>query len=195
MRPFPHGRLTAAGLGFVIAALAAAACSSSSPGPSVAHLPGHHHPASAAAPALTAQQSDQDMIAFARCVRAHGVQMSDPYHRPGHSGLTINMPSATAANLPALDACHHFLAPIIQMKEAGAASQAAPELPALTRYARCMRAHDIAMLNPTNDGSLNLGRVQGITGNYGRYSPQFRAADTACRHLLPPGVHDDGTGP
>lgn len=27
------------------------------------------------------------------------------------------------------------------------------------------------------------------------YSPQFRAADAACRHLLPAGVHNDGTGP
>jgi len=37
--------------------------------------------------------------------------------------------------------------------------------------------------------------VPGITSDFGRYSPQFRAADTACRHLLPTGVHDDGTGP
>jgi len=80
------------------------------------------------------------------------------------------------------------------MKKGGAA-QVAPELPALTRYAECMRSHDIDMLDPTPSGALSLGNVPGITASFGRYSPQFRAADSACRHLLPASVHDDGTGP
>jgi hypothetical protein len=58
-----------------------------------------------------------------------------------------------------------------------------------------MRARDIAMLDPTPDGQLSLGQVPGITSDTGRYSPQFRNADAACRHLLPAGIHDDGTGP
>ena len=58
-----------------------------------------------------------------------------------------------------------------------------------------MRAHDIPMLDPTSFGALNLGNPPGVSSDFGRYSPQFRAADTACRHLLPAGVHDDGTGP
>jgi hypothetical protein len=58
-----------------------------------------------------------------------------------------------------------------------------------------MRAHDIPMLDPTVAGQLALGQVPGITGDSGRYSTQFRQADGACRHLLPAGVHDDGTGP
>ena len=69
------------------------------------------------------------------------------------------------------------------------------QLAALTRYAQCMRRHDIDMLDPTPSGQLNLGTVPGITSNFGRYSPQFRSADAACRHLLPAGVHDNGTGP
>jgi hypothetical protein len=51
------------------------------------------------------------------------------------------------------------------------------------------------MLDPGPQGQLNLGDVPGITSEFGRYSPQFRAADSACRHLLPAGVRDDGTGP
>ena len=58
-----------------------------------------------------------------------------------------------------------------------------------------MRAHDIGMLDPTSQGQVNLGNVPGITGDVGRYSPQLRAADAACRHLLPANIHDDGTGP
>ena len=95
----------------------------------------------------------------------------------------------------ALHACTHFMQPIIQMKQAGQEALAAPRLRALTNYARCMRAHDIPMLDPTTLGELNLGHVPGISSDFGRYSPQFRAADTACRHLLPAGVADNGTGP
>jgi hypothetical protein len=58
-----------------------------------------------------------------------------------------------------------------------------------------MRGRNIDMLDPTPQGQLNLGHVPGITDNFGRYSPQFRAADATCRHLLPAGVRDDGTGP
>jgi hypothetical protein len=58
-----------------------------------------------------------------------------------------------------------------------------------------MRAHDITMLDPTSSGALNLGHVPGMNSDFGRYSPQFRAADAACRRLLPAGVRDNGTGP
>jgi hypothetical protein len=187
-------RRVAALLAVFVAAMAIAACSSGQSGPQVAHLPGHGGQARAAGQ-LTVAQSDRDMISFARCMRAHGVQMSDPYHRAGHSGLSIAIPAQTAANQPAFSACMHFLQPIIQMKNAHAAAVAAPMMHQLTQYARCMRAHDIGMLDPTPQGQLNLGRVPGITSNFGRYSPQFRAADAACRHFLPAGVHDDGTGP
>jgi hypothetical protein len=182
------------------AAPLAAACSPGSggqaaPGRSaVASLPGHGD-ASTGPPPLTQARSDQDMISFTRCMRDHGVQMPDPFHRPGHAGLTLDMPTRDQATRPAYTACTHYIQRIIQIKQAGAAAQAAPHLDALTRYAQCMRGHDIAMLDPTPQGELNLGNVPGITSDFGRYSPQFGAADTACRHLLPAGVHDNGTGP
>jgi hypothetical protein len=135
------------------------------------------------------------MISFARCMRGRGVHMSDPFHRPGHAGLSFELPTLTAAGRTAYNACVHFIQPIVNAKQAGAASSAAHDLPALTRYARCMRGHDINMLDPTSFGALNLGNVPGITSNFGRYSPQFRAADAACRRLLPVGVHDNGSGP
>jgi len=176
------------------AVLALAACSSSSPGRPVANLPGHHG-GHAANGHLTTAQGDHLMIMFTRCMRAHGVPMRDPFHIPGHAGLSIEMPTQSPSSAAAYQACNHFLQPIIQMKNAHAATVAPPELAALTRYARCMRGHDISMLDPTSYGGLNLGHVPGITSTFGRYSPQFRAADQACRHFLPAGVHDTGTGP
>jgi hypothetical protein len=185
--------------GWVVALLvvvAAAGCSSAASGPGsapVASLSGHA--TASAAQALTTQQGDQNILSFTRCMRSHGVQMSDPVHRPGHAGLTIDMPSRAPANSAAFAACIHFIQANITAKQAGAAAQAAPHLPALTRYAQCMRSHDINMLDPTPFGDLNLGHVPGITSDFGRYSPQFRAADAACRHFLPAGIRDDGTGP
>jgi hypothetical protein len=191
------------GKAVILAGLAVlmAACSSgggSGPGNArVASLAaGSSHTGHAQAGPPTAAQSDLDMVHFARCMRSHGVQMSDPFHQPGHTGLSVNMPTQDAATRPAYAACNHFMQPIIQAKEAHAATQMTPaHLAALTRYAECMRSRDISMLDPTTTGALSLGNVPGITSDFGRYSPQFRAADTACRHFLPAGVQDDGTGP
>jgi hypothetical protein len=201
LRPPPGRRWLALALLVTVTAALSAACSSGSgaqagPGNSpVASLSGHggSTPGAPQMPSLT--QSDEDFVNFARCMRAHGVQMSDPFHRPGHAGLSIDMPTRDAATSAAYGACTHFISKIIAAKQAGAASRAVADLPALTRYAQCMRSHDIPMLDPTADGELNLGNVPGINSDFGRYSPQFRAADSACRHLLPAGVNDDGTGP
>ena len=190
------GRVLAAAVLAGVAVLAAG-CSSAARGPGsapVASLSGTARATSAAQP-LTEQQGDQNIVSFTRCMRGHGVQMSDPVHRPGHAGLSIDMPSQGPANSAAYAACIHFIQANIEAKQSAAAAQAAPHLAALTRYAQCMRSHDINMLDPTPDGGLNLGNVPGITSDYGRYSPQFRAADAACRHFLPAGIRDDGTGP
>ena len=140
-------------------------------------------------------QSDQNMVSFARCLRSHGVNEPDPFHRPGHSGLSIEIPAPGPSTNSALTACNHYIQPLMQEKQAGAPQELASWLPALTRYAECMRSHDISMLDPNSQGSLNLGNVPSISSDFGRYSPQFRAADRSCRHLLPAGVSDDGTGP
>ena len=177
------------------AAAVLAGCSSgtAASGPAntpVASLPGHTAPAASGGAALTQAQSDRDMLAFTHCMRAHGVAVRDPFHRPGHAGLTLDVPSAPPP--AATRACNHFIAPLVQAKQAAAAANMTPaRLAALTRYAQCMRSHDIAMLDPDRYGGVALGP----NSQFGRYSPQFRSADTACRHLLPAGVRDDGTGP
>jgi hypothetical protein len=193
----PPGRARAPGAvaALMATAVLAVACSSPASGPQVASLGGHH--GSAAAAGLTTAQSDRDMLSYARCMRAHGMAIPDPAHIPGHSGLTLQFPATPSPITRAADAaCMHFMGPIIRAKQAGAAAAMSPaRLAALTRYARCMRAHDISMLDPTSFGALNLGNVPGMNSDFGRYSPQFRAADAACRHVLPAGVSDNGSGP
>ena len=170
-------------------ALAICACSSlqAGPGPSVASLPSH----SASPPAaLTQDQQFQRLVKFAECMRGHGTDVPDP--QPGRFQIPVATDPATAA---ALRACQQWLPSLDAGGGVSPSPTLASEIPHLIAYARCMRAHDIAMLDPNSFGALNLGPVPGITNDYGRYSPQFRAADAACRSLLPAGVHDDGTGP
>ena len=184
--------LTAAAAALVALIVLAGACSSPSSNRTVASLPGQTGSGGGTSgQPLTPAQGDQEFIDFARCMRAHGVATPDPVHIPGHQGLSLSLPDRNATTTPAYSACEHLLAGVEQMKRQGAVQ----ELPALTAYAHCMRAHDISMLDPTPAGQLSLGNVPGITSDFGRYSPQFRAADTACRQLLPAGVHDDGSGP
>lgn len=176
--------------------VATAACSSGAPARQVATLPSDEaSTGTGSGGTQTVSQSDQAFVDFARCLRSHGVNEPDPRQRPGDVGLSVDIPRPTAANRAALAACDHFMAKTFSDKEAGASRELAQWLPSLVRYAACMRSHDIDMLDPGPDGQLNLGDVPGITSDFGRYSPQFRAADAACRHLLPAGVRDDGTGP
>ncbi len=171
--------------------MALAGCGSSR-GPGVASLSGH-------GPTTTAGTDfDADMVAYAHCMRAHGSDVPDPVHRPGHPGLSLELPEGASDNptfQAADEACRHLLSGLIAMKQAHQPTMSGTELDALAAYAACMRAHQIGMLDPTPQGVLNLGHVPGIASSTGRYSPEFRAADQACRHLLPRGVKDDGTGP
>jgi hypothetical protein len=177
----------------VVATILAAGCSSA-PAPSGLTTGGTAAGGTVADQLLI--QGDQDLVNFARCMRAHGVQMSDPYHQPGHMGLTVNLPRQDSATRTAWSACRHYIQALVQIKEDRMAALAGPRMAALTRYAECMRVHDITMLDPNTQGELNLGDVPGMASNgFSRYSPQFRSADAVCRRLLPAGTADDGTGP
>jgi hypothetical protein len=168
-------------------ALAVCACSSGQPDASVASLPSQ----SARSPrTLTQAQEFHRLVQFAECMRSHGINVPDP--QPGRVQIPVATGPATAA---AVRACQQWLPSFYPGNGVNPTPSLAAELPHLIAYARCMRGHDIAMLDPNSFGALNLGPVPGITNDFGRYSPQFRAADAACRHLLPAGVHDDGTGP
>jgi hypothetical protein len=176
----------------------AAACSSSPSARTVASLPATSASAGTATAARASNGSyDQDIVNYTHCLRSHGVNEPDPVNEThnGHTGLSFALPPATAANQTALSACNHFIADLVAAKQAGANQELTRWMPSLVRYASCMRRHDVPMLDPGPQGQLNLGNVPGITSDFGRYSPQFRAADSACRHLLPRGVRDDGTGP
>jgi hypothetical protein len=135
------------------------------------------------------------MLLFTRCMRTHGIDMGDPVARPGHAGLSIDLPERGPATSTAYRACGSLLQPLIEAKQAHQRVIPDSERLGLVHYADCMREHSISMLDPTPDGALSLGNVPGVNTDFGRYSPQFLVADRVCRRLLPAGVHDNGTGP
>lgn len=138
---------------------------------------------------------DRGMIRYAACMRAHGANVPDPVHRPGHTGLSLNFPAPSPAVTRADRACGHYIAALVAAKEQGARARQSDSFRLhLLHYAQCMRQHGIPMLDPDQFGSLNLGHDPGISP-VGRYTPVFRHADQACRSLLPAGVRDNGSGP
>jgi hypothetical protein len=193
----PHRHKPAA-IGLLLAVtVLTAACSSSHPTERVASVQGGQQAGASRTQTPSVADSDQAMLDYTTCMRAHGVQMRDPFHRPGHNGLSIELPTMTPPVREANQACQHILQPIIDAKQAGQRERAAANLPALISYARCMRQHAVPMPDPGPDGQLNLGEVPGISSDIGRHDPRFRAADADCRGLLPADVaaRDDGTGP
>jgi hypothetical protein len=173
-------------------ALVTAGCSSSGAGSGVPTAGGSARAQAAAG------DFDQAMLDYVHCMRGHGVTISDPAPRPGHTGLSLTPPAMSTPGVREADAqCNHFLAPINAMKSAAAHDRLTPAvMSALLSYSRCMRSHDIPLEDPDpGDGHVSMGNVPGLDNNVSRSDPLFHSADAECRHVLPASVPDDGTGP
>jgi hypothetical protein len=129
----------------------------------------------------------QKALAYAQCVRAHGVpDYPDPNSRgqfivPNGSGNTL--PSVSPASLDAANkACHSLLPPSMAMPPKGRA----PSSDQL-KFSQCMRRHgEPSFPDPAAIGSLTL--PPGMDAQ----SPQFQNAEKACQSLMPqnPGGQD-----
>jgi hypothetical protein len=112
-------------------------------------------------------------LAYARCMRAHGVP---DFPDPNSNGQFSPRP-VTSQETAAHQVCHHLL-------NGGSPPDAAQQqhmLAQLLRYARCMRAHGLPnFADPqATGGEIGIGG-QGID----IHSPQFQAADHACHSLV-----------
>jgi hypothetical protein len=151
--------------------LIAAGCGSDSPSPSVAQPP----MTSTQAPPSEGGSAPNggDPIAFATCMRAHGVRdFPDPKVTSG--GEIISIPDDDSPRFrSALDSCRKLL------PDGGVPSpaQQAQEQRQLLRFAACMRAHGVRNFpDPTFSG----GRPGFPGDRIDRSSPRFAAAKKAC---------------
>jgi hypothetical protein len=141
-----------------------------------------------AAPASSASDGSANAgaLAYARCMRSHGISdFPDPNSNGGFaiqnspgSDLDPNNPRYQAA----ASACH-ALAP----KAPASGPQARAES---LKYSRCMRAHGIKDFpDPNSQGQINLTlpKAGQPPGDLDPSNPRYQSAATACRQYQPGG--------
>jgi len=172
------GPLAAALLG---AGLLAAACGGPA-GPGVANA----GPAGSASPGASGHGS---LLAYSRCMRAHGITKFPDPDSHGDLGLNAGPGSGIDPNSPQYKAADRACKHLMPAPNAG---QAAQDRPALLRYARCMRAHGIPDFpDPEPGGGLSIKASRG--SDLDPNNPIYKAADRACTHYMPGGGHGGST--
>jgi hypothetical protein len=167
-------------------AVVAAACGGGSNSAGVAHVGATTTPTTAlAGPSVTSLSSLQsDQLAFAGCMRSHGVpDYPDPNSQGGFSApkgqarsdLDLNSSRFQAA----LKACNKLLP---KGGPATPAQQAAVSAQAL-EFARCMRAHGVPGFPDPGSGPHRGYFVQAENGPLSPSNPQFARAQQTCRKL------------
>ena len=134
---------------------------------------GKPHSSAGASPTPSQDRSEQ-VLAFARCMRAHGVNMPDPVTDNGRLAISIPRGTNPATLEAAQKACRQYL------PNGGVPPSMSPQqLAQLRKYAECMRQHGVDMPDPDPaGGGLRLKNVNPD-------SPAFKAAEQACRALNP----------
>jgi hypothetical protein len=133
--------------------------------------------ATASAPA-SGDREDQ-MRAFAQCMRDHGVDVPDPQPGAGPGGgMALNLNPDDPTFRAAFEACRSKLPNNGEPPRLNA-----EQLEQYRQFAACMREHGVDVPDPNPDGTLALGPGRG-PGRFDRNDPTFQAAITACRDKL-----------
>jgi len=130
----------------------------------------------------------QELVAFAHCMRAHGVpDFPDPLPDGGFPRTGGGNADPQAAS--AMHTCQHLLPP----KPVLSAAQQARVLAQDLKWARCMRAHGFPGFS---DPSVrpHAGIVIFAPAGFDPGSPQAQAAAKACGQLAGPVVIAQGRG-
>ena len=130
--------------------------------------------------AQTTQADPQTaQLKFARCMRQHGVDVSDPGSAGGNSDFNAGAGGASVQQ--AQQACAKFLR---GAAPTGAQSSGADtgQQQALLAFARCMRRHGVDFPDPTtSNGVTQLSPGNNVNPN----DPRVRQAQDACAKNLP----------
>ena len=165
-------------VGAVVAlTLAVAACGGGGKANGVASLSGSGK-ATATTSASSSYDDRQKALAWARCMRQHGINLPDPkFDAWGHSqqqlpsGAQTKSPKFKAAD----QACQKYL------PNGGASEKPNPqEQQQMLQFARCMRQHGIADFPDPDNGHFQW------PGSPERDTPKFKAAQQACERAVPP---------
>jgi hypothetical protein len=137
---------------------------------------------------------EEAMLAFARCMREHGVNIPDPTRSGEGGGFRFRSgargPDPSSAKFREAErACQRFLEqakPLNLSEEDRAAMQ-----DAVLEYAKCMRRHGVDMPDPDFSGpGIKLQLPKGV----GPDNPRFEAAQKACQSILQDAQRKAGLG-
>jgi hypothetical protein len=160
--------------------LLAAGCGGS-PGSHVAQLGSTTMQSSSSSNPSAASALQTDEVAFAHCMRSHGVSR---YPDPTRSGLVkegLQQLGVTSSRFQSASSdCNHLL----PNGGSGRSPAQVQQVRALSlEFAQCVRRHGVPnMPDPDTDGRIPDPATVGI--NQG--SPKFEAANQACRKYRPP---------
>jgi hypothetical protein len=151
----------------------------------------------APSPSLSAEES---LLAYARCMREHGIDMPDPEFKGDANGGKVNIslgnPNGSKIDKNKMDAaeaaCGHFMQNAPFGPGGGQMDQATQD--ALLAFAKCMREHGINMPDPQFTGGGAIQNVEGI-GSSDKDSAKFQEAQQACQDKLPGGGPNASAGP
>jgi hypothetical protein len=172
--------------------LLTAACSSSSPSPGVASAPssgtaGH---TGSASPSQSASSSGMAVgIAYAQCMRSHGVSaFPDPHAGPNGQGAGWLLPASVNMASPQFQAATKACGPMPNLGGSSVPPLTAAQQQQYLRWAACIRAHGVPGFK---DPTFPNGYPQFTTSGDGA---QMQAAQQACASYLRgiPGA-DSGT--
>ena len=130
----------------------------------------------------------QAALAYARCMRAHGVpDFPDP---DSNGQFNVDRHSVSSQETAANQVCHHLL----NTGDQANAARQQQGLGQALKYARCMRAHGVPNFPDPQTTNGGIGQSSGLVvrlHGINIHSPQFQAANQACVHYTP-GVGQGG---
>jgi hypothetical protein len=190
--------------GAVIAgALLASGCGGSSPSASVAHL--GTTTTSPTAKGSGNENGNGSPLAYARCMRAHGVpDFPDPNAQGGftfqggpNSDTGPDSPGFQNANA----SCQRFT-PTSGLGQGPTPAQVAQAQAQALKFSECMRSHGLAdfpdpVFHAGGGGGISISIKAGSGSDLSPSSPAFQAAQQACQKELPgpKGAHFATHGP
>jgi hypothetical protein len=161
---------------------------------------GSSDPGGSAAPSASIDP-EAAMLAFARCMREHGIDMPDPVVGPnGGTSVTIGGDGGTRPDAAVMQAANEACKALMPKDFGPGGGELTPEQKdAMLDFAKCMRDHGVDMADPDFSGNGFSIQIDG-SGKSGPSpdDPAFKAADEACRSIMEkamPGFGTPGGGP
>ena len=124
--------------------------------------------------------TSRDPVAFAACMRSHGVpEFPDP-DSDGHFRLKMGPGTGLDPESAPFKAAGKACRKLQPEERAPSPAELAEDREQMLEFAACMRSHGLPKFPDPDASGISIGK-SGLNPN----SPQFKAAEKACEDLLP----------